>query len=71
MDVIKEKYEKYEVYFARETVWAAKQILKERGVLNYTGIRRLTNLRRKHFDACKPYLDEFANKELADRIRQL
>ena len=71
MDVIKEKYEKYEVYFAREIVWAAKQILTEEGVLNYTGIRRLTNLRRKHFDACKPYLDEFANKELADRIRQL
>ena len=65
------KYEKYEVYFARETIWAAKQILKEEGVLNYTGIRRLTNLRRIHFDACKPYLDEFANKELADRIRQL
>lgn len=69
--IIKEKEESYEQYFAREVIWAAKIIMGESRQLNYTAISKLTNLRRKHFDACKPYLDEFTDNELADRIRQL
>lgn len=69
--IIKEKEESYEQYFAREVIWAAKIIMGESKQLNYTAISKLTNLRRKHFDACKPYLDEFADKELAERIKQL
>jgi len=71
VEIVKEKEESYEEYFAREAVWAAKVILGESKQLNYTAISKLTNLRRKHFDACKPYLDDFADKELAERIRQL
>lgn len=71
MAIIKEKEESYEQYFAREVVWAVKIIMGESKQLNYTAISKLTNLRRKHFDACKPYLDEFIDKELAERIRQL
>ena len=69
--IIKEKEESYEQYFAREAIWATKIILGESKQLNYTAISKLTNLCRKHFDACKPYLDEFADKELAERIKQL
>ncbi len=69
--IIKEKEESYERYFAREVVWAVKIIMGESKQLNYTAISKLTNLRRKHFDACKPYLDEFTDEELAERIRQL
>ena len=69
--IIKEKEESYEQYFAREVIWAAKIIMGESKQLNYTAISKLTNLRRKHFDACKPYLNKFTDKELAERIRQL
>lgn len=69
--IIKEKDESYEEYFAREVIWAAKIVIKERKQLNYTAISKLTNLRRKHFDACKMYLDEFTDQELADTIRKL
>lgn len=69
--IIKEKEESYEQYFAREVVWAAKIIVSESKQLNYTAISKLTNLRRKHFDACKMYLDEFTDQELADTIRKL
>lgn len=71
LKIINAKQESYEEYFARESVWAAKCIIKESKELNYTAISKLTNLRRKHFDACKPYLDEFTDKELAERIRKL
>ena len=71
LTIIKEKEESYEQYFAREVVWAAKNIIMESKQLNYTGISKLTNLRRKHFDACKPYLNEFTDIELADTIRNL
>ncbi len=71
LKIINAKQESYEEYFARESVWAAKCIIKESKELNYTAISKLTNLRRKHFDACKPYLDNYADAELADRIRKL
>ena len=71
LTIINAKQESYEEYFARESVWAAKIIIKESKELNYTAISKLTNLRRKHFDACKPYLNEFTDEELAERIRQL
>lgn len=69
--IIKAKEESYEEYFAREVIWAAKIIMDESKQLNYTAISKLTNLRRKHFDACKPYLDKFTDKELAERINHL
>lgn len=71
MAVIKERYETYEEYFAREAVWAVKKIMKEGGTLNYTGVRKLTNMRRVHFESCFMYLEKFTDCEMADIIRKM
>lgn len=71
MDVINERYETYEEYFARETVWAVKKIMKEGGTLNYTGVRKLTNMRRCHFEACFVYLEKYIDCKMADMIRKM
>lgn len=69
--IIKAKEETYEQYFAREVVWAAKIVMAESKQLNYTAISKLTNLRRRHFDSCKLYLDKYADKELVELIKTL
>lgn len=64
-------YESQEEYWAREVVWAVQKILSEGQPLNWKHIRNLTNMRNENFQACKPYLEKYADTEMAEKIKEL
>lgn len=51
--------ETQEKYWAREVVWAVDTIRKNGDILNWKHIRNLTNMRKKNFIACMPYLCDY------------
>lgn len=60
-----------EQYWAREIVWAARQV-KDSGVtLTWRKVRDLTNMRRRDFEASLPYISEYADGEFAEQILHL
>lgn len=63
--------ESREEHFAREVVWAAKKAIRERRNLHWTCIHKMINISKDNFLACLPYLDSFADEELAAKIREL
>ncbi|MCC8152303.1 MAG: TniQ family protein [Lachnospiraceae bacterium] len=67
-----ERYqETQEQYWAREVVWAARQIMQDGGVLNWKHIRNLTNMRKSNFLACLPYLREAADADIRQAIQEV
>ena len=58
-------------YWAREIVWAYKQILERKGRLNWRSIRDLTNMKRHDFEIAKPLLIHYANAATCNIIRSL
>lgn len=54
-------------YWAREAVWAYRKLIEEGQAVNWTHIRRLTNMRRVDFYGYKPYLTRYGAKE-AEKI---
>lgn len=71
MTLIESYQESQERYWAREIVWAVRQVQKNGDVLVWRRIRDLTNMRRKDFEACLPYIDAMVDAEFAERVRGL
>ena len=63
--------ESQEQYWAREVVWAARQIKASGVTLTWRKVRDLTNMRRRDFEACLPYISDYADGELDERILYL
>jgi len=68
---IEQYKESQEQYWAREVVWAAKQVINAGGTLKWVKISRLTNMRRRHFEACLPFIPDYTDRQLAERILRL
>ena len=62
---------KQEEFWAQTVIWATKKVLSEGATLNWKHIRDCTNMRNKYFQACKPYLEKFADQNMAKRIKEL
>ncbi len=63
--------ESQEQYWARKVAWAARQV-EDRGVtLTWRKVRDLTNMRRRDFEACLPYISDYADSELVEQIIHL
>ncbi len=60
-----------EQLWAKKVVWAVQKILVEGQVLNWKHIRNLTNMRNDNFQACKPYLEMYADDKMVERIKEL
>ena len=61
--------ESQEQYWAREVAWAARQ---DNGVtLTWRKVRDLTNMRRRDFEACLPYISDYADSEFTEQILHL
>lgn len=58
-------------YWALEIVWAANTVIREGQPFNWKHIRELTNMRKKDLIACLPYVLEFADKEIYEKIASL
>ena len=63
--------ESQEQYWAREIVWAVRQVENTGDVLNWRKVRDLTNMRRRDFEACLPYIPDYADTAFAERILHL
>lgn len=71
--VIQEYAEAFEVYWAREVVWAYKSLVEsERGNnIYWRDIRDITNMRRNNFLASFPYLHLFTDQDTIKAIQSL
>lgn len=71
--VIQEYAESYEVYWAREVVWCYQQLVESIGkdAIKWRDIRDITNLKKSNFFAAFPYLEQFTDKNTADKIKNL
>lgn len=63
--------ESQEQYWAREVAWAVRQIEDSGITLTWRKVRDLTNMRRGDFEACLPYISDYADSELAEQILHL
>ena len=61
--------ESYEQYWAREVVWAARNLIKT-GKLNYTYLQNKINLDRTQFIRCIPFIAQYADEDLCRLIRE-
>lgn len=71
LDEIKQHEELQEQYWAREVVWAARQVEASSVPLTWRKVRDLTNIRRRDFEGCLPYISEYAEGTLAEQILRL
>lgn len=71
--VIQEYAESFEVYWAREVVWAYKSLVESANQddICWRNIRDITNLRRDNFFASFAYLSMFADQDTTARIQSL
>lgn len=68
---IRKHFISQEQLWAKKVVWAVQKILSERQMLNWKHIRNLTNMRNENFQACKPYLEMYADVDMVERIKEL
>lgn len=67
-----EKYhETQEEYWAREVVWAVDVIIREGNRLNWKHIRNLTNMKKQDLIKCVPYLSNYTDVEMVEKIKIL
>ena len=67
-----EKYsETQEQYWAREMIWAAKQVLSSGKTLNYTALDKLTNIKKTDMRSCMVFFDDYTEDELISMIRKI
>lgn len=64
-----EKYqESQEKYWAREVVWAVNDILRKGQILNWKHVRNITNMRKKDFIVCLPYIQNYCDVNMLEVI---
>ena len=63
--------ESQEQYWAREVAWAVHQVEDGGAALTWRKVRDLTNMRRRDFEACLPYISDYADSELIVQILHL
>ena len=63
--------ESQEQYWAREVAWAARQVEDSGVTLTWRKVRDLTNMRRRDFEDCLPYISDYADSEFAEHILNL
>ena len=68
---IKRHEELQEQYWAREVVWAARQVEDSAATLTWRKVRDLTNMRRRDFEDCLPYISDYADSALVEHILNL
>ena len=68
---IKKHEESQEKYWAREVAWAVRWIEDSGVALTWRKVRDLTNMRRRDFEACLPYISDYAESEFAEQILHL
>lgn len=66
------KYEEsQQQYWAREVVWALRQTMAAGSAVTWRRVRELTNMRRKDYEACLPYICDYADDELEEVMLHL
>ncbi len=63
--------ESQEQYWARKVVCAIKQIIKSGSTPSWSKIHQMTNMRKKDFESCIPYISDYAEGQLLGQILSL
>ena len=63
--------ESQEQYWARKVAWAARQIEDSGVTLTWRKVRDLTNMRRRDFEVCLPYISDYTDSEFTEQILHL
>ena len=71
MSVINKYLETQEQYWAREAVWAAKQLIKDGIPLSKTRLLQLINLRVKNYERCIPSLPLYIKGDLLRQLQNI
>lgn len=71
LSVIKENLESQKHYWAREVIWAVKDMLKSNAKVNWVYIRRKTNMRKDDLQACLPFLYKMADDDVIEVIESI
>lgn len=58
-------------YWARQSVWAYRKLVRESQPVNWSHIRRMTNMRKVDFQGCKVFLDNYGTKEEVEYLQGL
>lgn len=66
---IEKHHESQEEYWAREVVWAVNHIITEGNRLNWKQIRNLTNMRKQDLIKCVPYLSNYVDTDIVEKIK--
>lgn len=72
-EVLRRYGETYEQHWARRLVWAYEKLKAEKGgsPFYWIDLRRLTGIKKRNFPQISPFLEQFTNKDTADRVRKL
>ena len=68
---IQRREESQEQYWARKVAWAARQIEDSGVTLTWRKVRDLTNMRRRDFEVCLPYISDYTDSEFTEQILHL
>ena len=68
---VRRYYETMSQYWAREIVWAYKQIQERKGKQNWRSIRDLTNMKRRDFVTALPLLIHYTDTDTCTKIKGL
>lgn len=63
--------EDQEHYWAREVIWAVKQITEKNRLVSWKAVRVLINIRPVNYDACLKYIDGMADDDIKDIVYNL
>lgn len=66
---IRKHEESQEQYWAREVIWAVRQIENRGDTISFRKIRELTNLRRKNLECCLPYICNYSDTSILDKVK--
>ena len=65
---IEQHWESQNEFWARETIWAVRELKQQSLPLNYKRIHQLTNMRFSNLQACYPYIEDSDVKQVVGGI---
>ncbi|MCM1220072.1 MAG: TniQ family protein [Lachnospiraceae bacterium] len=68
---IQKHEESQQQYWAREVTWAVRQVMASGGAVTWRRVRDLTNMRRRDYESCLPYICDYADEELIVQLQNL
>ena len=70
-DIMERYAESYPESWARKIIWAYQKLKENGEPFCWTDIRKISGVKKKHFQVVIPYLAEYADAGIVDQIMKL